>query len=232
MQGMLEFARGPLFALTFGIMVLGLLRLVLIQVYSLVTTKGRRLKNAPWRQIIGDTLRWVVPFRQIARRSVLFSAASFCLHIGLILVPIFLAEHVLLWNSLLGLSLPAIGRTLADVLVVTTLASLVVILGCRTFIARQRAVSTPIDYFLLIIIAIPFATGFLAMHPTINPFPWDALMLTHLLSAELLFVLVPTTKLAHVVTIFFDRISAVHWQLRPGAGARVAEALFGSEAKV
>ena len=57
-------------------------------------------------------------------------------------------------------------------------------------------------------------------------------MLTHLLSAELLFVLVPFTKLAHVVLFFFDRISQVHWQLRPGAGNRVARALFGEEAKV
>ena len=56
--------------------------------------------------------------------------------------------------------------------------------------------------------------------------------LDRLLGAELLFMLVPFTKLAHVVLVAFDRISAVHWQLRPGAGARVAEALFGKEAKV
>jgi hypothetical protein len=58
------------------------------------------------------------------------------------------------------------------------------------------------------------------------------MMLIHVLSAELLFVLVPTTKLAHMVTFVFDRTSAVHWQLRPGAGDKVASALFGSEAKV
>jgi hypothetical protein len=57
-------------------------------------------------------------------------------------------------------------------------------------------------------------------------------MLTHLLSAELLFVLVPFTKLAHVVLFFFDRISAVHWQLRPGAGDKIAEALYGEEVRI
>jgi hypothetical protein len=45
-------------------------------------------------------------------------------------------------------------------------------------------------------------------------------------------VLVPFTKLAHVVLFAFDRISAVHWQLTPGAGDKVAEALFGDEARV
>jgi hypothetical protein len=57
-------------------------------------------------------------------------------------------------------------------------------------------------------------------------------MLLHILSAEFLFVLVPITKLAHVVLFIFDRISEIHWQLRPGAGDKVATALFGSEAKI
>jgi nitrate reductase gamma subunit len=58
------------------------------------------------------------------------------------------------------------------------------------------------------------------------------MMLAHLLSAELLFVVTPFTKLAHAVLFFFDRISAVHWQLRPGAGDRVAEALRGKGIEV
>jgi nitrate reductase gamma subunit len=70
------------------------------------------------------------------------------------------------------------------------------------------------------------------LHPEFNPFSWNFIMLTHLLSAELLFLLIPFTKLAHVVLFFFDRISAIHWQLRPGAGNRVAEILYGKEAKV
>ena len=42
----------------------------------------------------------------------------------------------------------------------------------------------------------------------------------------------PFTKLSHIVLFPFDRLSAVHWQLRPGAGERVAEALYGKEARV
>lgn len=92
--------------------------------------------------------------------------------------------------------------------------------------------SMPSDYALLILIFLPFSTGFLASHPGMNPFPWNVIMLVHLLSAELLFVLIPFTKLAHIVLFAFDRISAIHWQLRPGAGDKVAEALYGEEARV
>jgi nitrate reductase gamma subunit len=229
---MIEFARGPLIALTFGIMILGLLRLILIQIYTLVRGKGRRLRQAPWRRILSETVTWAVPLPHLIPGTVLFSSASFLLHIGVIIVPLFLADHVLLWEGLLGANLPAIGNGFADALTLLTIACLLVLLGCRIFVPRQRAVSQPLDYLLLLAILVPFASGWLASHPAWNPLPWNWTMLLHLLSAELLFVLVPTTKLAHVVLYAFDRISAVHWQLRPGAGDRVAQALFGNEARV
>jgi nitrate reductase gamma subunit len=232
MQQLIEIAKGPLFALTFGIMILGLLRLVVIQVYSLTVRKGRRLQNAPWRKILGETITWAVPFRHFIKGTIIFSSASFVSHIGLIIVPLFLADHVVLWEKALGIRLWALGQGLADVLTVTTLVCLFTLLGFRLFNSRHRAISQPIDFMLLLAIIAPFASGFLASHPHLNPFRWDAVMLTHLLSAELLFVLVPFTKLAHVVLFAFDRISEIHWQLRPGAGDKVAAALFGREAKV
>ena len=232
MQQLIDFARGPLFALAFGIMVLGLVRLLVMQIHSLVTSKGRRLRNAPWRKIAGETLSWAVPFRHFIKGTILFSSASFAMHIGLIIVPLFLLDHVVLWEAWLGIRLPAIGRGLADVLTLTTIACLLTLMAYRLFSARHRAVSRPLDHVLLVAILLPFATGFLAAHPGLNPFRWDVVMLVHVLSAELLFVMVPFTKLAHVVLFFFDRVSELHWQLRPGAGERVASALFGSEAKV
>ena len=92
--------------------------------------------------------------------------------------------------------------------------------------------STRVDYILLVAVLLPVVTGFMASHPWCNPLSWQSMFLLHLLSAELLFVLIPFTKLAHIVLFFFDRVSGLHWQLRPGAGDQVAEALFGEEAKV
>jgi len=232
MEQTLEFFRGPMFALTFGIMVCGLLRHVVIQVYCLANGIGRRLGNAPWHKILAETATWAFPFPHFIKGTVLFSSASFVFHIGLIIVPLFLADHVVLWEGVLQAELPAIGKGLADFLTLTTLACLLILLGCRLFVSRHRAVSRPIDYILLLLIMMPFTTGFLASHPALNPLRWDVVLLVHILSAELLFVMIPFTKLAHVVLFVFDRISPVHWQLRPGAGDKVAQALFGSEARV
>jgi nitrate reductase gamma subunit len=228
----LEFARGPLFALTFLIMVLGLLRQVTLQCYFIGIKKGRRLRAAPWKRIARDALSWAVPVRHLEPGTGLFTASSFLMHVGIIVVPPFLIDHVVLWEGVLGMRLPAIGRGAADVLTLLTVACGALLLFLRTFVGRHRMVSRPMDYGLLVLVLLPFLSGYLAGHPSLNPAPWNVMMLLHTLSAELLFVLVPFTKLAHVVLFFFDRISAVHWQLRPGAGDRVAEALYGREVQI
>jgi len=232
MEQWIAFAKGPLFAFTFLIMVLGLVRLAIIQIYTISSGKGRKIRNTHWKKIITDSLSWVVPIRHLIPGTKIFSIVSFLCHIGIILVPLFLADHIALWEGLVNFDLPQIGYGLADFLTLFTITCLIILFGFRVFSARLRSMSKKMDYIILLNILIPFTTGYLAMHPNINPFSWNTVMLIHLLSAELLFVLIPFTKLAHVVLFVFDRISGIHWQLRPGAGARVAETLYGKEAKV
>lgn len=232
MEWWIDFAKGPLFAITFMIMALGLMRHVLLQVYSLFISKGKRLRNAPWKKIIQETVTWAFPFKHLVKGTRLFSVVSIIFHITVIIVSVFLIDHIVLWEGLLNLDLPAIGRGLADILTIITMVSIILLLGCRIFIGRLRAMSRPLDYVILIMVFLPFFFGYLAGHANVNPFSWNFAFLMHLLSAELLFVIIPFSKMAHIVLFFFDRISAVHWQLRPGAGTKVAEALFGKEAKV
>ncbi|MGD2070363.1 MAG: hypothetical protein PVI57_16935, partial [Gemmatimonadota bacterium] len=203
-----------------------------LQIWFLIVKKGRRLREVPWSGIVRETLSWVVPVRHVEPGAGGFTAASFLMHVGIVLVPLFLVDHVVLWNDFLGTAIPALGQGTADLLTLLTIACGLLLLAYRTFRARHRVVSRPSDYGLLILVLAPFVSGYLASHPGVNPVSWQAMMLTHLLSAELLFVVIPFTKLSHVVLFFFDRISAVHWHLRPGAGDRVADALRGREVKI
>jgi nitrate reductase gamma subunit len=232
MEQWLDFAKGPLFAVAFLVMVLGLGRHVLLQVHALVTRKGRRLRQVPWRKVAAESLEWAFPVRHMVRGTVLVSLASFVFHVGAILVPILAADHVILWEAFLGVDLPCVGSGIADVLTLLTLGCLLILLGYRVFVRRARDLSRPPDYAVLLLILVPFLSGFLAAHPAVNPLPWDVMMLVHVLSAECLMVAVPFTKLSHIVLFPFDRLSAVHWQLRPGAGDRVAQELYGREARV
>jgi nitrate reductase gamma subunit len=232
MDAWIDFAKGPLFTIAFLVMMLGLARQVGLQIYFLTIKKGRRLREVPWRNMARETLSWAVPVRHMEPGTGVFSTASFLMHIGIILVPLFLVDHIALWNGFLGISLPYLSGEVADVLTLLTIACAGLLLLYRTFKTRHRLVSRPSDYLLLMAVLLPFISGFLASHPGVNPFPWQVMMLTHLLSASLLLILTPFTKLAHVVLFFFDRISAMHWQLRPGAGDKVAEALAGREVRI
>jgi nitrate reductase gamma subunit len=232
MEQLLNFAKGPLFTVTFLFMLLGLMRHVLIQVYSLFITKGRRLKNVSWKNIFSDMAAWLIPIRHLIKGTILFSTVSFIFHTALILVSVFLIDHIVLWEDFFNINLPALGRAFADVLTLITIGCILILLACRIFVRRQRAMSRKMDYILLILVLLPFLFGYLAGHPRVNPFMWQTTMLFHILSAEILFVVIPFTKLAHIVLYFFDRLSAIHWQLRPGAGDKIAETLFGKEARV
>ena len=232
MESWLDFAKGSLFSVAFLTMVLGLGRHVLLQTHALVTRKRRRLLLVPWRRVAAESLSWAFPVRHLIPGTIVISAASFLFHVGAVLVPLFLADHVRMWEMFLGVSLPSLGRNAADVMTLLTLGCVVVLLSYRVVIRRSRELSRPSDYVLLVMILVPFLSGYLAAHPGVNPLPWQTMMLIHVLSADVLMFVVPFTKLAHMVLFPFDRLSAVHWQLRPGAGDRVAEALYGKEARV
>jgi len=232
MEQWIDFAKGPLFAFTFLIMILGLARHFIIQFYSIFISKGKQLKNVSWRKIFSDMFSWVVPVKHLIKGTRIFSTVSFIFHVAAILVSVFFIDHIVLWQNYLGIDLPSIGRALADILTLVVIGCILVLIACRIFVRRQREMRRKSDYVLLIMVLLPFLFGFLAGHPAINPFPWNTAMLIHILSGEALFVVIPFTKLSHIVLYFFDRLSVVHWQLKPGAGDKVAKALFGEEAKV
>jgi len=232
MDQWIDFAKGPLFAFTFLIMILGLARHFIISVYSIFISKGKRLKNVSWGKIISDMFSWVVPVKHLIKGTRIFSTVSFIFHVAAILVSVFFVDHIVLWQSYLGINLPSIGRALADILTLVTIGCIMILIVCRIFVRRQREMSKKSDYILLIMVLFPFLFGFLAGHPAVNPFSWNTAILIHVLSAEALFIVIPFTKLSHIVLYFFDRLSPIYWQLKPGAGDKVAKALFGEEAKV
>jgi nitrate reductase gamma subunit len=175
---------------------------------------------------------WVVPVKHMIKGTRLFSAVSFLFHIGIILIPLLLIDHVALWEDFFGVNLISIGRDVGDFLTILTMLCIIILICCRLLVKRQRAMSRRSDYILLVMVFLPFLFGYMAGHPDVNPFPWTTTMFLHVITAEILFVVIPFTKLAHIVLYFFDRLSAIHWQLKPGAGDKIAKALFGKEAKV
>ena len=230
MSDALQFARGPLFLACFLFMVLALTRLVFLQTRQVIQVLKRTpARDVPWRKVVKSSAEWVIPVRHVLREVPILSIASIAYHVGLILTPIFLADHVFLWSRGLGVSWPALSAGAADFLTLMTLGAAAILFGVRVFRPAARMLSRVWDYILLVLVTLPFVSGYLASHPAGAPMRYETLMLVHVMSANLLFILIPTTKLAHMVLFPFARISGdLFWRLVPGAGDQVAQELRGT----
>lgn len=226
MDGWLRFAMGPLFWTAFTFMVVGLLRQVVLAIWGGARVYQRAGdRYIPVAQVLGNTLKWLIPFDRLRNRW-LYSLTTFLLHVGVILVPLFLAGHIALWEKALGISWPALPNSVATILTLVVMATVLAVLLQRMAAKDSRALGRFQDYALPLFIALPFLTGFLVMHPAWNPFSRDPVLLAHILSAEFLFVLVPLTKLSHMILLPFTQIiSELAWHFPPDAGSRVAVTL-------
>ena len=96
----------------------------------------------------------------------------------------------------------------------------------RSLARASRSLSRFQDYALPVVIAVPFVSGFLVMHPPLNPFSFHATLLVHVVSADIVLILAPLTKISHCVLLPLTQVvSEVAWHFPPDAGSKVAAAL-------
>lgn len=231
LEQLTDLARGPLLKLALIVMAAGLLRVVILQVWELGWAYGRAGDQVvSWPVIVRRTLAWLLPWRYWgpeARR--LYNLNSFVFHVGIITVPLFLAGHVALWEQELGIRWFVLSPVVADVLTVVTVVALIGMLVGRGINTGSRMLSKRQDWLMPILCMLPFLTGFLVAHPRFSPVDAQVVYLVHLLSAELLLILVPFTKLVHIVLFWSNRASSEFgWRFAPGAGEQV-RATLGKE---
>jgi nitrate reductase gamma subunit len=222
----IEWLRGPVFWAALAFMFLGLGRHLAITVWAILRAYRRAAdKKIPVRQVLRATLTWTLPFDRLGNR-LLYGLSTLAFHVSVILVPVFLAGHIALWQSGLGLSWPAIPNTLATTLTVVAIVAAVAIVVQRLASPESRALSRVQDFVMPLLVAVPFVFGFLVMHPSWNPLSYEIALLAHVLSADLLLFLVPLTKLSHMVLLPTTQlVSELAWHFPADAGARVGQTL-------
>ena len=96
----------------------------------------------------------------------------------------------------------------------------------RAAARATRALSGFQEYALPPVVALPFLSGFLVMHPQWNPVSHESMLLVHVLSADLLMVLIPLTKLTHAVLVpGVQLVAELGWHWPPDAGSKLARTL-------
>jgi nitrate reductase gamma subunit len=225
-EAWIDFGRGALFRLAFALMVLGLLRIFLLSILGIVEAYRRNSdKIVPWRDIAKRTATWLVPIA-LWRKRTAYSITSFLFHIGLISVPLLLAAHALLWRRSTGLPWPAMPQNWANWLTLLTIITGLGLFGGRLLHRGARTLSRPQDYSWPLLLIVPFVTGYVCSNAAISPRTYQAAMLLHVYSADLIMLMIPFTKIAHCVLAPLSQlVTAVSWKFVPGAGDRVAATL-------
>ncbi len=202
MEALLEFAKGPLFRITFALMVLGLLRVLALDIWGLIeTTRKAGDRNIPWGSAFKKMLTWLFPITRVGAKRPVYSILSVIFHIGLLLVPIFAYAHVELWKSGLGFGWITLSDGAAGWLSITTIVTGLALFIGRVAFVESRSLSRFQDFFWPILLIVPFITGFICAQFAITPAAYQFLMLVHILSAELIFVSIPFTKIAHCILV-------------------------------
>ncbi len=160
---------------------------------------------------------WLLPLGSVSlRRQPVFALAAFIFHLTLLGVPIFLAAHNILLEEAWGLAPPSLPDGIADGASIVMIAAGLFLLIRRLARPEVRILTTPMDYAALLLTMAPFVTGVMAYHQWGH---YETVMILHFLSAELLLILIPFTKLAHVALFFFTR-AFIGFEMGTRRGAR------------
>jgi nitrate reductase gamma subunit len=205
-------------------MLLGLARLILLDIWSAYTAYRKAGdKTMPWKLLISRGLEWLFPVKRIAQNRPVYSIFSILFHIGLLIVPIFLFAHVQLWKQSIGISWFTIPYDLALWLTACTILFAIALLVGRLFNKSSSFISRKQDYLWPLLLLIPFVSGFVCAHLNISAGAYSFFMLIHILSADLIFILIPFTKIAHCVLMPFSQIiCTLAWKFPPNTDEDIA----------
>lgn len=205
---MVEFIEGPLFYISVAVFVIGLIARIVMYIRGLSQAGDRVAYRAHFgigmKGAFASIFRWLIPGGTHGWRTQPFmTLVFFMFHIGAVLLPFFLLGHTVVVEYYFGFSLPALPTMLADILAVLAIIGLAGLAYRRIAVPAARALTTAQDWFILVLVALPFLTGVLARVSSSESY--DNWMLAHVLFAEIFLILAPFTKLSHIVLYFLSR---------------------------
>jgi nitrate reductase gamma subunit len=156
-----------------------------------------------FRGAVRSILHGLIPFGATTmRQQPVFAIVTIGFHLCVIILPLFLLAHIVLWYEswqILWWSLPDL---LADLMAVWVILACLYFLGRRWLVPEVKKVTRPSDILLPLIVLLTFLTGFLAYHQW---GPYRPIMILHVLAGEILLIAIPFSKLGHMLFFMFSR---------------------------
>ena len=197
-----ELVRGPLAWIALVIFALGsLYRIVYLLSTGIKQSSPHQSVRA--RDPARSILHGMLPFASTTmRKNPLFIIVTFLFHICVVILPVFLLAHIVLWYESWEILWGSLPDALADVMALWVITACLYFIFRRLWIPEVKKVSRPADFLLLAIILLIFLSGFLAYHQW---GPYRPMLILHIISSEILLVTLPFSKLGHMLFFFFTR---------------------------
>ena len=150
-----------------------------------------------------SVLHWIVPFASTNMRvRPLYSILSYVFHLCVVLTPLLVMGHAVMWQASWGVRWWSLPAGVADIM------TMVVVLACLFFMVRRlvrpevRNVSYTSDFVLAVVVMAPFLTGFVAHRQWL---PYDATLIAHILCGVVFLLVIPWTRLVHMIWFTLTR---------------------------
>jgi nitrate reductase gamma subunit len=206
MSGSMEFllwTKGPMFNIAIAIFAIGLL-VRIAEIFMLGRAKNfAEARAGEWGPGLRTMLTRTVADPGTFQRAPFNVVVGWVWHIGFLMALLLFLPHIALIESLTGLSWPALPNPVISLVTSVTLVALIATLVHRMTHPVKKRISTVEDYVVWAVVFAVVLTGWLAYYRLVNPYPLVLGM--HILSAEIMLILLPFTKLTHIFTTFIAR---------------------------
>jgi len=197
-----EFVRGPLTSVSFAVLICGI-GIRLIRFYTKGTNPKLLYPKENLTRGFRSILTGIIPFAtRFMRARPLFTVITVFFHISVLFIPVFFMGHIVLWFESYGLVWSGISNALADTMTLFVLMACIFFFVRRLLVKEVRMVSRPSDFLILVLIFICFLSGLLAFHQW---GPYRVLLIGHILSGQVLMVMIPFSRLWHMIAYPFSR---------------------------
>jgi len=212
----LQFARGPALQVAVILFAAGvswrLIHLFLMSRKTDLSAARRGGVRVGGLRAVFSRFRQHEAFRNRTRNG---SVLAYTMHIGLAIVLLGSAPHILFIKSFTGLSWSPLPSIVIHVAAAATLAVLLIAAGRRLAHPVLRLISNFDDYFTAIITTLPVLTGILAFAHVGGRY--ETLLGLHILSFDAFLAWFPFGKLMHSLIVFGSRYSTGASFTRKGA---------------
>lgn len=181
-----SFFEGPLLWAVFLIFVIAVFaRLVFFAAAIIRSSRNKNPGAAGYSLAIFG--RFFAPFHMGVQKKPLYAVLRYVFHLCLVVVPIWLGGHIVLWEeSRLEWDWISMPQGLADGMTIILIILATYFLGRRITVRDTRLGSSPRDYIIICLTALPFLTGYFLAHGGLDDtaFLGDNMRAIHVLSGE------------------------------------------------